>query len=50
MKQQVDAADIWAQPEHGSYPAMRCAPDPPTWRARLAGARSPVIICGAAWS
>ena len=47
MKQQVDAADIWAQPEHGSYPAMRCAPDP---AQRLAGARSPVIICGAAWS
>ena len=41
MKQQVDAADIWAQPEHGSYPAMRCAPDPPTWRGpRSAGRRA----------
>ncbi|MGY6272183.1 thiamine pyrophosphate-binding protein [Achromobacter denitrificans] len=49
MKQQVDASDIWAQPEHGSYPAMRFAPDPAdVARAaqRLAGARAPVIICG----
>ena len=50
MKQQVDAADIWAQPEHGSYPAMRCAPDPPTWRGPRSGWRARVIICGAAWS
>ena len=40
MKQQVDAADIWAQPEHGSYPAMRCAPDPAdVARARAAAGR-----------
>jgi acetolactate synthase-1/2/3 large subunit len=49
MKQQVDAADIWAQPEHGQFPAMRFAPDPAdVARAaqRLVGARAPVIICG----
>ncbi|HAP24294.1 MAG TPA: acetolactate synthase, partial [Achromobacter sp.] len=28
MKQEVDASDVWAQPEHGSFPAMRFAPDP----------------------
>src|SRR5690606_21654169 len=49
MKQQVDASDIWAQPEHGRFPAMRFAPDPAdVARAaqRLIGARAPVIICG----
>ena len=52
MKQQVDAADIWAQPEHGSYPAMRCAPDPADvarrsgWPARV----RPSSSAAAAWS
>ncbi|ANN68335.1 thiamine pyrophosphate-binding protein [Bordetella bronchialis] len=49
MKQKVDAADIWAQPEHGRFPAMRYAPDPADI-ARAAGllaqARTPVILCG----
>ena len=49
MKQQVDAADVWAQPEHARFPSLRFAPDPAdVARAaqRLVGARSPVIICG----
>ncbi|ARP85622.1 thiamine pyrophosphate-binding protein [Bordetella genomosp. 9] len=49
MKQSVDAADIWAQPEHGRFPAMRYAPDPADVAraaAILAEARSPVILCG----
>ncbi|KAG0910099.1 hypothetical protein G6F32_016845 [Rhizopus arrhizus] len=49
MKQQVDASDVWAQPEHGQFPSMRFAPDPAdVARAaqRLGGARAPVIICG----
>lgn len=46
---EVDAADVWAQPEHGSFPAMRsCADQNDIERAaeKLASARSPVIICG----
>jgi acetolactate synthase-1/2/3 large subunit len=49
MKQKVDEADIWAQPEHGRFPAMRYAPDPADVSraaAILAEARCPVIICG----
>ena len=49
MKQQVDAADVWAQPEHAQFPSLRYAPDPAdVARAaqRLVGARAPVIICG----
>ncbi|OZI20104.1 acetolactate synthase [Bordetella genomosp. 9] len=49
MKQQVDAADIWAQPEHGRFPAMRYAPDPADVAraaAILAESRAPVVICG----
>jgi acetolactate synthase-1/2/3 large subunit len=49
MKQAVDTADIWAQPEHGRFPAMRYAPDPADIAraaAILAQARAPVILCG----
>lgn len=49
MKQPVDATDIWSQPGHARYPAMRSAPDAAdVARAAqlLAGARAPVIICG----
>jgi acetolactate synthase-1/2/3 large subunit len=49
MKQAVDGSDIWAQPEHGRFPAMRYAPDPADVSraaAMLAEARCPVIICG----
>jgi len=45
----LDAADVWAQPGHGCYPAMRSAPDPAdVERAaqRLVEARSPVVLCG----
>src|SRR5690606_23677352 len=49
QKNPVDPADIWAQTEHGTYPAMRtmAAPEDIERAAdRLARARSPVIICG----
>jgi acetolactate synthase-1/2/3 large subunit len=49
MKQAVDGSDIWAQPEHGRFPAMRYAPDPADVSraaAILAEASCPVIICG----
>jgi acetolactate synthase-1/2/3 large subunit len=49
MKQKVDGSDIWAQPEHGRFPAMRYAPDPADVAraaAILADSRTPVIICG----
>ncbi|MFO1197961.1 MAG: thiamine pyrophosphate-binding protein [Burkholderiaceae bacterium] len=45
----LDAADVWAQPGHGRFPAMRSAPAPAdVERAaqRLADARSPVVLCG----
>lgn len=46
---QVDPADIWAQPGHDRFPAMRSSPDPQAvTRAaeHLVRARAPVIICG----
>lgn len=46
---EVDSADVWAQPEHASFPAMRnsaAQDDIERAAARLAEARSPVIICG----
>ena len=49
QKHEVDAKDLWAQPEHGRFPAMRAAPDPAeVERAadRLVASRAPVIICG----
>ncbi len=49
LKQPVAAAELWAQPEHGQYPAWRSAPDPHALdaaAAALAAARRPVFICG----
>lgn len=49
QKLQLASPDIWAQPEHGSVPAWRVAPDA-TQVAKLAKAlaasRCPVFICG----
>jgi acetolactate synthase I/II/III large subunit len=49
LKQPVDAADVWAQSDHASYPAWRTAPDSAAVVAAaeaLLGARRPVFICG----
>jgi acetolactate synthase I/II/III large subunit len=45
----VSSTDVWVQPEHGSFPAWRCAPDPAAVAEaadRLARARLPVFVCG----
>jgi acetolactate synthase-1/2/3 large subunit len=45
----VEPDDIWAQPEHGRYPAWRSGPDPEAVRAAAAAilsARQPLFICG----
>ncbi|KAG0737154.1 hypothetical protein G6F24_018062 [Rhizopus arrhizus] len=50
MTQQVDASDVWAQPEHGQFPSLRFAPDPAdVARAaqRLVGARAPRCLADA---
>ena len=49
QKQEIDAAEVWAQEGHDRFPAMRSRPDPAdVERAadKLVAARSPVIICG----
>lgn len=49
QKHDVDAHDLWAQPEHATFPAMRsCAAAAEIDRAaeKLAASRAPVIICG----
>ncbi|VTU46534.1 Acetolactate synthase large subunit (plasmid) [Variovorax sp. SRS16] len=49
QKHTLEAADVWAQPGHDSFPAYRFAPDPQeVERAadKLAAARAPVIVCG----
>lgn len=49
QKHEADAADLWAQPGHDRFPAMRSAPDPMAVvqaAERLAAARRPVIVCG----
>ncbi|MCW8222049.1 thiamine pyrophosphate-binding protein, partial [Verminephrobacter eiseniae] len=49
QKHEADAQDIWAQPGHDRFPAMRYAADPAeidTAAARLTAAQSPVIMCG----
>ncbi|HLU79353.1 MAG TPA: thiamine pyrophosphate-binding protein [Burkholderiaceae bacterium] len=49
QKHELDADDVWAQPEHATFPAMRaCAAQQDIERAaeKLAAARLPVIICG----
>ncbi len=49
QKHEADPADLWAQPGHDRFPAMRSAPDPAAVEqaaALLAAARRPVIVCG----
>ncbi|MGE0359626.1 MAG: thiamine pyrophosphate-binding protein [Vicinamibacterales bacterium] len=49
LKQPVAAAELWAQPEHGQYPAWRSGPDPAAVEAAaeaLLGCARPVFICG----
>ena len=45
----VEPDDIWAQPEHGRYPAWRSGPDPEAVTAAasaILSARQPLFICG----
>ena len=49
QKHEADPADLWAQPGHDRFPAMRSAPDPQAVQQAadlLAAARRPVIVCG----
>lgn len=49
LKQPLAASDVWAQAEHGAYPALRVAPAPDDISraaALLRSAERPVIICG----
>lgn len=49
QKGAVDAAEIWADPRHRSFPAERAAPDPQAIRDTadiLVGANAAVAICG----
>jgi acetolactate synthase-1/2/3 large subunit len=49
QKQRAGNDDIWAQPEHGSVPAWRVAPDQEAVKAATAlivGARFPAFVCG----
>lgn len=49
QKDNIDQAEVWAQPGHDKFPAFRSAPDPTEVEKaaeRLVGARAPVIICG----
>ncbi|MBW4709242.1 thiamine pyrophosphate-binding protein [Roseobacter sp. YSTF-M11] len=45
----VDPGDVWADPNHQSYPAYRAAPAPGAVEAAtdaILSAKSPVIVCG----
>lgn len=49
QKQAIDPAEVWAQPGHDVFPAVRSAPDArDVERAaqKLVAARAPVIVCG----
>ncbi len=49
QKQMIDAADVWADSRHGSFPAYRTAPDPDlvaSAAAVMLAAKRPVFICG----
>ena len=49
QKQPVDAADVWADPRHGSFPAYRTGPDPDMIAAAaevMLAAKRPAFICG----
>jgi acetolactate synthase-1/2/3 large subunit len=45
----VDASDLWAQPGHDRFPAMRSGPardDVARAAEKLVGAKTPVVLCG----
>jgi len=49
QKQELDGAEVWAQPGHDRYPAMRSRPhqaDIELAAERLVAAKCPVIVCG----
>lgn len=49
QKQALDADQVWAQAEHGAFPAFRTGPDPDSVAAAaelLVGAKRPVLVCG----
>ena len=49
QKHELNAADVWAQPGHGTFPSLRSAPDPAAVEEaaqRLVAARAPVLIVG----
>ena len=49
QKQAVHPAEVWAQPGHDRFPALRSAPEPAAVDEaadRLVAARAPVFICG----
>jgi len=49
QKQSLDADQIWAQAEHGRFPAFRTAPDPALVNAAadvILTAKRPVFVCG----
>ena len=49
QKCELDPADVWAQPGHERFPAMRSRPDAAAVEKaaeRLVASRAPVIICG----
>lgn len=49
LKQPLPAAELWTQPGHDTWPALRSGPDPQdVERAadRLVAARAPVLVCG----
>jgi acetolactate synthase-1/2/3 large subunit len=49
QKQEVDEADLWANPHHARFPAFRTAPDPDLVEAAaevILRARRPAFVCG----
>lgn len=49
QKHAVETADLWAQPEHAQFPAMRSAAAPADIERaaeKMIAARAPIIICG----
>ena len=49
QKQEIDPAEVWAQPGHDRYPAMRSRPhqaDVEAAAEKLVAAKCPVIVCG----
>jgi acetolactate synthase-1/2/3 large subunit len=49
QKQAIDTMEVWAQPGHDRFPAMRSRPDAAEVEraaAKLVAARAPVLVCG----